>query len=431
MQYMNNQQKSTHKTIMKRNRCNLCTSETLQPLLTCTAQPLANRFLQTPTQKEYTHTKNLTLCRDCGLVQLADPVPAKELKPRVDWIRYNEPETHLNNLATTLTELPGITPQSIIGATSYKDTTLLQRLIAKGFTAHWQIIPETDLHIQDTFAGIETIQAQIPQTIDEPPLNNLPKADILLVRHILEHTHDIRSFTKAVKKLLNKNGYIIFEVPCCDTQIEKFDYAKIWEEHIAYFTPATFHSFFSLSGLSLLHFKRYHYQLEDVLVGIATINQHPESANTVSPVDCDSIPTLSEEISHAEQYGATFHSHATRLKTYLSKISQHHGKIAVFGAGHMAATFINMFNLHEFISLVVDDNPDKAGLFMPGSRVPIKPAEVISETGISIFLLTVNPEIEKKIIPKLQKLTNNKGIYYSIFPDSQLALDLNSHLKTS
>ena len=39
-----------------------------------------------------------------------------------------------------------------------------------------------------------------------------------------------------IKKLVNDNGYLIFEVPDCSDGLKNRDYTTIWEEHVLYFT---------------------------------------------------------------------------------------------------------------------------------------------------------------------------------------------------
>jgi hypothetical protein len=44
----------------------------------------------------------------------------------------------------------------------------------------------------------------------------------------------------------------------------------------------------------------------------------------------------------------------------------------MFGADHLACTFVNLLGLKDVVRFVADDNPHKLGLFMPGSRLPIR-----------------------------------------------------------
>ena len=61
---------------------------------------------------------------------------------------------------------------------------------------------------------------------------NLKKTDVLIVRHILEHCYDIKKFINNLKKMVKKNGYIVFEVPDCEQSFLKRDYVMMWEEYI-------------------------------------------------------------------------------------------------------------------------------------------------------------------------------------------------------
>ncbi|MFH1673080.1 MAG: class I SAM-dependent methyltransferase [Pseudomonadota bacterium] len=410
--------------LLTKNKCNLCKSDKMELIISVDKQPIANRFLKFTDEYEYKHPKKLGLCLNCGLVQLIAPVPVEELASKFNWIRYNEPEDHLNDLANKLAHLNGITRKSVIGAISYKDASLQERLDNTGFKNNWLINPENHLNIKNKSAGIETIQSQLSFPLDEERIKHLSKADILLVRHILEHAHNIHPFVSALKRMINKSGYMVFEVPCCDNQIEKFDYSMIWEEHISYFTPATFRKFFDLSGLTLVHFERIHYQLEDALIGIATINNAIVPHKKTCPPNAFSVSK--NEFQLAKKYGSFYDPYLLKLKRYLSNITKNVGKIAIFGAGHMATTFINIFDIGSLLEFAIDDNPNKIGLFMPGSLLPIRPLQALITENIKVCLLAVNPALEEKAIAKLNAFTNNKGFFLSIYHNSQYAWNQNS-----
>ena len=89
--------------------CRVCSRE-VRDWLDFGPQAVRNRFLRSADEPEYTHPLRVGYCTACGTVQLADPPPADELRPRLGWISYNEPERHLDDLAAKLVRLPGITP---------------------------------------------------------------------------------------------------------------------------------------------------------------------------------------------------------------------------------------------------------------------------------------------------------------------------------
>jgi hypothetical protein len=91
------------------------------------------------------------------------------------------------------------------------------------------------------------------------------------------------------------------------------------------------------------------------------------------------------------------------------------GKIAILGAGHLTCTFINLFGLSEHLEFVADDDPNKQGLFMPGSRLPIRGSKALRDEGILLCLLGVNPEHEEALVRRQASFVEAGGILRSIF----------------
>ena len=113
-----------------------------------------------------------------------------------------------------------------------------------------------------------------------------------------------------------------------------------------------------------------------------------------------------------------------RLKEFFAKYQKGEGKIAMFGAGHLACTFLNLLQLKDFIEFIVDDSPQKQSLFMPGSRIPIYGSQALLEKNIKLCLLSLAPDKEEKIIQNNKRFLENKGRFCSIFPGSKRFLHI-------
>jgi len=378
-------------------------------------QPICNRYLTYPTEEEYTHSMEIGQCKVCGLIQISNPIPVVELVPRYDWISYNEPESHLDNLVERISGLPGITNDSQICGISFKDDSLLLRLKERGYKHIWRIDPEIDLGIIDHWAGVEKIQERFTLETVQAIARKYGEYDVIIARHILEHSHEMHKFMMALKQLLSPCGYLIIEVPDCSRALEEQDYSMLWEEHIVYFSPNTFHSSFSYLGLSVIDFERYPHSYEDTLVGIV------RSCNEVVPF------SLSEAFLKVEQktglvFSGGLIESRNRLKRFLHEFRKNHGKIALFGAGHLACTYINLLEVKDYFEFVADDNSNKQGLFMPGSHLPILEPYALVEQGIKLCLLSISPENEDKVIQNNYDFAEHGGSFSSIFPMSKYAL---------
>jgi hypothetical protein len=109
---------------------------------------------------------------------------------------------------------------------------------------------------------------------------------------------------------------------------------------------------------------------------------------------------IQSEVERFKNYAKSLPSQKSHIQTYLSQLKQRKEKIAALGAGHLMCSFINLLEVNTLIDVVVDDNPHKQGLYMPGSKIPIVSSRVLESEGIKICLMGVNPENEAKVFEK-------------------------------
>jgi SAM-dependent methyltransferase len=388
--------------------CRTCERGRVGAWLDFGPQAIRNRFLRSPEEPEYTHPLRLGVCRHCGTVQLADPPPVEELRPRYGWISYNEPERHLDELVEVLARLPGITSRSTFAGLTYKDDSTLARLNRLGFTATWRPDITRDLGIGVPHGGIESVQERLKPATADAPAAKFGRPDVLLVRHVLEHTHDTRAALEWAARLVRPGGYVVFEVPDAVRALDRLDYTTVWEEHVLYFTPATLRACLQRAGFEVASLGSYPYTLENSLVVIA----RPASKPAFTPADPG-------ELARADRFVREF----PRVRDQVRRQLRGRGRIAMLGAGHLAGAFVNLYGLADRIDFVADDNANKQGLFMPGSRLPVLPSSELVARDIDLCLMTVRPEIEDAVAAKNAAFTAQGGLLASVFPDSFYALD--------
>jgi len=392
--------------------CSVCGAHDVRQFLDLGNQPVTNRFLRHPEDREKYYPLGIGTCRRCGLVQLTASPAAEELTPVYDWISYNEPESHLDSLVDVIRKLPRVRPlDSRITGLSYKDDSTLERLESVGFQCVKRIDVQRDLGLVDSNAGIELIQGAVNPSVAEQITQRVGPADVLIVRHILEHAVDPRSFLEGLRTMVSEQGFIVLEVPDCEKAFIHLDYTTIWEEHRLYFTQQSFRQCLRLNGFMLHSFREYEYPFENSLVAI--VQPAPPQ---VSPMPFSA--------SVVDAFGENFVKRRLALQSFFAETKKRGEKIAIYGAGHLACAFLNYFDLNEFIDIVVDDNGHKQGLFMPGSKLPILPAGALLERGVKLCLLALIPELEPKIVARHDQYVVSGGVFASIFPGSPLSLVL-------
>lgn len=388
------------------SRCRVCLKDGLADALAFGPQPLSNRFLKTAVEKEFMFPLSMGVCGACGVVQLFDIPPAEEMRPRFDWITYNEPEGHLDALVDVVVKLPGVSLSSTIAALTFKDDSTLRRMAEKGFKRQWRLDPKNDLGIAHPQAGIETIQEKWTKAAAREVKKKRGGADVFFVRHIFEHARDLREFCAGLKEILNPGGIIILELPDCRRALEKKDYSTVWEEHATYFTDDTFRGSLEILGFETIHFQSFPYSLENSLVAVVRPAANAAGASSRGG---------EEKARLFGEFSKSFSRRQTELQNELTRFQREHGPVAVMGAGHLSCTFVNLMKLEKLVAFFVDDNPNKKGLFMPGSRLPIVGSSALMEKRVKLCLMGVSPESAEKIRKNNQPYLQSGGVFKLIF----------------
>jgi len=393
--------------------CLSCGAREVLTLLDFGPQPPSNRFMTHAAADEDRHRLAMGQCGRCALLQLIDPMPVDMVRSRFPWLTYNEPEGHLDALIARLAKLPGITSHARIVGLTYKDDSSLARFNRLGFGNTYRFDPARDLGVSDAAAGLETIQGAITEQTMKRLSERRERADLLLARHVLEHGHDPGPFLAGLLQAVKPGGYLVFEMPDSLKFLGACDYVFVWEEHITYFTPTTLKSFFVHNGLANVEVIHYPYALEDSLVAIV----RSEKGSSAS-----AIGDSREELALGRRFGENFNQRREAHREYFARLGKNR-RIAIFGAGHLATKFINLFGLSAWLQCVIDDNPNKQSLLMPGSKLPIKGSEVLGKQ-IDVCLLALSPESERKVISAKSHYTTNGGEFRSIFVLSPLHLPI-------
>jgi hypothetical protein len=380
-------------------------------------QPVSNRFLH-PDSFDVVPDFPLQLRIDAGtgLIHLGKPFPVEALRPRYDWLTCFEPEDHLDDLARQLVALPGITRDSVFGAYSFKDDSMLRRLERLGYAKTWRIDPAEDLAVTDPCANVETYQRELTDTRALAIAARRGRVDVMIVRHVAEHAHDLHAFIDAIRVMVKPGGYIVWEVPDCERVLMMGDCTTVWEEHQYYFTSYTFRRVLIDAGFEVVDYASVPYVLENSLVAIVQ-----EGTNQPRPAEPVAVAI---EMERARHFVQKIKARTLAVHNQLQHWSRTRGEIALFGAGHLSCAFLSLMHIAPFISCVIDDNPNKKGLQMPVGGLLIAGSEVLDSGRIRVCLLGLNPLNQAGVMAKHQKFVDQGGLFASIFPGSALDLEL-------
>lgn len=383
-------------------QCRLCGRAVVAPALALGPIPVSNRFEQARGANTDRVNLDVVQCDGCGLIQLRQTPSIDRLVPKLPWIRYREPEGHLDALVAEVLRLHP-RARSALGVGPFEQP-LLSRLAARGHSTQ-----ELELDTPPSpgrYPYLESWQASLNEPHLAAVANQLGTFDLVSCRYLVEHAPEPVTVLRALKRLTKADGLLLVEIPDSSKFLAAHDYCFLWEEHASYFVEDTLRRLAETAGCRVVALLRYAGTLEDALVAVLA------AADAPAPTQPAQGPS---------QLFQTYRdSFASARSAVRDRIKQAAGPerdgVALFGIGHHALMFVNAFGLAEDIALAVDDDKDKAGFFPPGLRVPVVGSErLIADERIRLCLFAIAPHIEGKVRDKLAALAARGVEFRSVY----------------
>ncbi len=296
----------------------------------------------------------------------------------------------MQNVIKYIKDLPGLNTKSNILEIGCNDGSFLDALRQNGYQNLLGVEPAKDASSVAIEKGINAINTYFNQSTAHEIENNWGKFDLVIFRQVLEHIIDLRGIRQAINQVIKPGSYVLIEVPKFDFSLRTYDYSSIWEEHGNFFTKSTMTRFLAEIGIKVIHTDTANFCGEALIVFGKKSDENVHSLKD----DCG--------IEVARKNALDFHNRWPFFKKDFSEFLMNRKnegkKIAFYGAGARACSIINFLELAPFIDIVVDDQVEKQGKSLPGSRLPIFPSSHLVEKEVGLCLLSVNAENESFVI---------------------------------
>jgi hypothetical protein len=140
------------------------------------------------------------------------------------------------------------------------------------------------------------------------------------------------------------------------------------------------------------------------------------SKATVSP------DAVARNAASARSFGQSFSAWTERYRRVFSELTGDGRKLAAYGAGHLTCAFLNFHALSEFFACVIDDSPQKQGLYLPRCGLPIMPQSALDASKVSACFFGLAPQLEDRIVANCKDYSAAGGKFYSLFADSERSI---------
>ena len=216
-------------------------------------------------------------------------------------------------------------------------------------------------------------------------------ADLIILNNVLAHVPEINDFVGALKVVLKKEGTITVEFPHLLELIKNNQFDTIYHEHFFYFSLKTLQKIFIRHRLSIYNVE----QLDTHGGSLRIYATHEGNSLDISSHKKSVEKIIKVEINHGINkinFYSQLGNNAYRLKLnalkYLVAKKILNKSIAAFGAAAKGNTFLNYCGIKkDIIDFVVDETPYKIGKYLPQSKIPILPFEMLKKAKPDVIVI--------------------------------------------
>lgn len=363
----------------KRTTCRCCLGNKLEKVWSLGPTPLADGFMKTPDEIEKYYPLDVNFCTDCGFLQLAHVLPLTELFP--DNYTYRSSTSpvfvkHFESLAESIEK--NYHPKFVVDIGS-NDGVLLKPLQRYNIEV-LGIEPASEVAKEANDRGINTIAK--PFTLElAKELASDGKADVITGANVFAHIDDMDEVIDGVKELLTDDGVFIVEVQYLLDLLTKVQLGLVYHEHLSYWSIRTLKRFFERKGMYIDRF-------EYILTHNGSIRVYVKKGDKFNKITVSGENKLGL-INTYKDFNKAMLNNKVSLITLLTKLKNRKKKIVGYGAAAKCMTPLNFFSIGtETLDYIVDDSITKQGLYTPGKRIPVVPADRLYEDRPDYILLT-------------------------------------------
>ena len=215
--------------------------------------------------------------------------------------------------------------------------------------------------------GVPTIPKFFNVNLAKKLIEKDGQADIIFARNVIPHVKDIHSVIEGISTFLKKDGVGVIEFHNVELVLDELHYDYIYHEHLFYFSLKT------INGLLQMHDLYIYDLMYSPISGGSWVvyfskNQKPKSKKLLE-VEQKELNNQLNEFSRWKEFSNSVLAHADRIKEVVFNNGK---KIPAYGASARSSTLLNFCGINsEHISVVIDKNSLKEGLYTAGSNIPI------------------------------------------------------------
>jgi len=240
--------------------------------------------------------------------------------------------------------------------------------------------------------GLKTFKAY-PTDLSGPPDGIMFDAFISI--NVLEHVPDPGAFLRSCADLLTENGVAMISVPDFEFELDDNYLFSFMSDHLSYFSPDTLRNALSTNGFEVVEL----FKNKELNVITAYVGKRRQCDLSAAKEKCHKINS--------------------DINNYMETILNSGGRIAIWGASHLAFSIIASSGIAKMLSYIVDSSPVKQGRFAPASGLEIFAPKHLREDTVNAVLIMC-PEYSAEIAASIEQQYSDIVHHVATFIDGTL-----------
>ncbi|SCW58676.1 Methyltransferase domain-containing protein [Paenibacillus tianmuensis] len=378
---------------MNRRKCRFCQAQLNVSFVDLGLSPLSNAFTELGKINggNRFYPLHVYVCEQCFLVQLEEFESPQDIfgEEYAYFSSFSESWLqHAKEYVDNMIERYSINSSSKVVEIACNDGYLLQYFKERNVPVIG-IEPAGNVAEEARKKGIPVVSDFFGEKLAELFVARGEQADLIIGNNVLAHVPDINDFVKGLKRLLKDGGLITIEFPHLLALIQENQFDTIYHEHFSYFSLSTVQKIFSYHGLTVFHVEK----LLSHGGSLRIYARHKQDFSRSTTTTVDEIIKLEKAkgLQDIETYRLFFQQvekTKRNILAFLIQLKNEGKRIVGYGAPAKGNTLLNYCGIRsDFIDYVVDINPYKQGLLLPGSLISIYEPERIRETKPDIIVI--------------------------------------------